>query len=135
MAEYSVLLPIKPKYMAMIREGVKKYEIRKRLWTVNVKRIFFYESAPVKKVTAYMEYKGHEELPPSVLWARYGGALGLTEREFLESFGEVKKLYCIPIEGVLCIDPPLELGDIGLKRAPQSFRYISDDDVDLEGVL
>jgi len=128
MTEYDVILPIKPKYMRRILSGEKKYEVRKRLWTVDVKRIFFYESTPVRKVTAYMEYEDHEKLPPSLLWARYGGGLGLSEEEFMEQFGDAKKLYCIPLDNIKPI-PAKDLEEFGVDRPPQTFRYISHEDI------
>jgi len=48
-----IILAVKPKYVELIKSGVKTIELRKSAPTCPVDRIYIYETAPVSKVVGY----------------------------------------------------------------------------------
>lgn len=70
--ERAALLSIRPDYVELIRDGVKRVEFRRRPFARDVARILIYAASPVKKLAGFCEVEGMVEDTPAALWARYG---------------------------------------------------------------
>ena len=68
----AALLSIRPDYVELIRDGVKRVEFQHRPFARDVARIVIYATGPVKKLVGFCEVEGMVEDTPAVLWARYG---------------------------------------------------------------
>ncbi|UNL87099.1 hypothetical protein IE339_01385 [Priestia koreensis] len=121
-----VLISIKPVYVNEIRLGKKKYEFRKRVFKKNVKNIYIYESAPVKKIIGFFPYTGYLSDTPSVLWEECQPYSGIGKSSFFQYFKEKSVGYAIKVDSFQPLDPPLDPKDVfNTFTAPQSYMYIA----------
>jgi predicted transcriptional regulator len=123
-----VLLSVKPKYVEKIMSGDKRYEFRKTIWKKKINEVYIYSTTPEKKIVASFTYDKVIKEDPQTLWEFYHEESGLTQGEFFDYFRGIKKGYAIPIKELKPFDPPLELS-LNNIRPPQSFRYISEEQV------
>ena len=130
-----IILSIKPVYWERIVGGEKKYEYRRKIVIVpEIRRIYFYVTAPVKKVMGYAEVVGNAiALTPEDLWdATEEGSRGIEKEAFLAYFDGIdENFYGHPIGayqlGAVTVFPePKDVSEFGLKRAPQSFAYVKE---------
>jgi predicted transcriptional regulator len=127
----AIVLSIKPKYAELILAGKKTVELR-RMWAAEpVSVIVIYASSPIQRLVGIVNVQKVVQAAPSILWnlcLDRGG--GLTRRELLDYFNGTKSGYAVLLENVVrfknMIDPSSVIANF---RAPQSFRYISADEV------
>jgi type I restriction enzyme S subunit len=123
----NVLLSIKPQYVDQILEGNKKFEFRKSIFkNRDIRRVFIYSSAPVKKVVASFEIGQIIEASPQELWAKCHEFAGIPEQDFFDYFNNSEVGYAIEIMNLSelfePIDPYLSMNNF---KAPQSYYYLS----------
>ena len=124
----SILLSIKPVYWTRILSGEKTFEYRRRLANWSLRNILFYVTAPVGKVMGYADCCGVMSADPVHLWCWSHKHAGISKEDFFSYFDgcDPKKCGAYMLRNVVAFDPPKELGDFGLRRAPQSFAYIDE---------
>lgn len=123
----SILISIKPEYVEKILCGSKKYEYRKVIpKKENVNRLVIYSSFPVKKIVGEAEVLDLLKLPPKELWEITKSTSGIT-RKFFDSYYKGRKIACaFKLGKVTIYEKELNLSDVGISSAPQSFLYLED---------
>lgn len=125
--QISVLLSIKPEFATRIFHGIKRYEFRRVLFKDrSVKKIVVYASAPISKVIGEFEVEEILELETEHLWNQTKEYSGIPKDYFDTYFQGRETGYAIKIGNTRLYDTPLELQEnFNIKRAPQSFVYVS----------
>lgn len=122
-----VLMSIKPEYVSKIFLGEKKYEFRRSIFkNKSVKTILIYSTFPEKKIVGEFSIEKIIEETPSKLWDITYKYSGIEEEKFYKYFIDKNKGYAIKIKSVIKYKIPKELSEFNIKRAPQSYMYISD---------
>lgn len=130
-----IILSIKPVYWERIVCGEKKYEYRRKIVIVpEIRRIYFYVTAPVKKVMGYAEVVGEAlAFLPEDLWRMTKDeGPGISEEAFFEYFKGIDEdnystgIGAYKLGAVTVFPEPKDVGEFGLKRAPQSFAYVKE---------
>ena len=124
-----VLISIKPRYAKKIWSGEKRYEFRRAIPQEHVPlatRFYVYESAPAMRIVGYFvvdRVLGGESL--WTLWDATRDYAGIGFEEFCRYFegAPMKRALHIPFAQKLLF--PRELWEIGLKRAPQNYLYLT----------
>lgn len=119
-----ILISINPEYVEKIISGIKKYEYRKRAAKKDIDKIIIYETVPVKKIVAEAEIVEVLAMNPSELWEKTKNESGVTKEFFDLYFKDKKIAYAYKLGQISVYDEPIQLIDMGVKSAPQSFIYI-----------
>ena len=123
-----IILSIKPLYWERIVKGEKQYEYRRRLANNSINRIYFYVTAPVKKVMGFTDVVCGLADNPDSLWERTKHASGISRQSYNCYFYGCDRCYAYGLGAVGVYEIPKELGAFGLKRAPQSFAYVKEEE-------
>jgi predicted transcriptional regulator len=92
-----------------------------------VKKILVYATAPVSRVIGEFEIEGVMELEIDQLWEKTKDHSGIQKERFEAYFLGRETGYAIKIGRTHCYETPLELeGNFNVKRAPQSFVYVTE---------
>ena len=121
-----LLIAIKPCFANAILEGKKIYEFRRRLPKEDVDTVLLYASSPVRRVVGYAHVDGTLTMPLTVLWERTKDGAGITKEYFEKYFANKKSGSALILSSPVKLLHPLELEDIGVKKAPQSFMYVEE---------
>jgi len=123
----NVLLSIKPKFVERIFAGEKKYEYRKIMFTNdNVKNIFIYASAPIKKIVGRIKIDKVLCEAPSMLWNLTSDHAGISRAFFFKYFSDRNMAFAIKIKSAEQYHEPLDPYHMVVGfRAPQSFTYLT----------
>lgn len=120
-----IIISIKPEYVNKIINGSKKFEFRTKAAKRDIKKIIIYETIPVKKVVAEAEIVEVLALTPDELWAVAKKEAGVS-KEFFDSYFKDKKIaYAYKLGTIKVYDTPKDLIEFGIRKAPQSFVYVS----------
>ena len=119
-----VLMSIKPKFVRQIFEGVKLFELRKKIFRREVKTIIIYESSPTKKIVGEFIIDRIISDTPNKIYQKYNKYLGIDKENYFEYFKNTNIAYAIKIKKVIKYEKELTLADFNLERAPQSYQYI-----------
>lgn len=120
-----VLLSIKPEFVAKIFSNEKQYEFRKVIFkNKQVKDVVIYASSPVSKVVGEFTIAKIIEDTPDKVWKLTKDKAGITKSYFDDYFKGKQVAYAIKIKQATQYDKPIDLQDLGVKRAPQSFMYL-----------
>ena len=121
----SVLLSIKPEFVAKIFSNEKQYEFRKVIFKdKQVKDVVIYASSPVSKVVGEFKIDKIIEDTPDKVWKLTKDKAGITKSYFDEYFRGKRVANAIKIKQATRYDKPIDLQELGVKRAPQSFMYL-----------
>lgn len=120
----TILLSIKPEYVAKIFDHTKKYEFRKRIPHKSVKKVVVYSSDPEQRVVGEFEVLEIVRMKPSPLWEKTKKAAGITRAKFREYFHGCETAYAFRIGNTVLYETPKALIDYGIHSAPQSFCYL-----------
>ena len=120
----TIILSIKPEYVAKIISSEKKYEYRKYLPQKTVDKIVIYSTVPDKKVVGEVAVIGTLSMSPSALWEQTKKNAGIVRSKYRLYFRDAKKAFAFRLGNVTKYDVPRKLDDYGIKKAPQSFLYL-----------
>lgn len=120
----TMLLSIKPKYAAVILQGKKEYEFRKKRCRDDIDKIVFYSSSPEKMVVGEAEIDEIIEGSPTKIWKLAKHAAGITREAFYNYYRGTHSAVAYKLKSVKVYDDPKELSDYGIAHAPQSYIYI-----------
>ena len=124
-----ILLPIKPLYANRILNGEKKVEYRKHVLSrMDVSNVLIYASRPVCRVIGEFRIAGVLSDTPDKLWERTACVGGINKSDYFTYFANHPIAYAYQIEEVKAFEKPRTLSEYGLKRAPQNFVYVEDND-------
>lgn len=122
------LLSIKPRYVAAIFAGEKKYEFRRAIFARHVDIIVVYASAPVRRVVGEFDVNAVISAPLRSLWEMTRQYAGVDEGAFYGYFRGRQTGYAIQIGEVRqYAEPFCPIKRFGVKP-PQSFLYLSPGD-------
>lgn len=122
-----VLMSIKTEYTNKILDKIKLYELRKKPLRDEVDTVIIYSSGKVKKVVGEFKIDKIIKDSPDNIWNLGEEVLGIDKKSFYEYFKNSEFAYAIKIKDVIKYDIPKDLRDFGIKKAPQSFCYIKED--------
>lgn len=122
------LISIKPKWVQRIASGEKTAELRKSLplWSG---RMWVYETAPVKRISGWMDVAKVDWLRVSDLWEAVKDKACVERQAFDAYYGSRALGCCAWIREWHSLPEPISLAAIGLKRPPQSWQWIDADAV------
>lgn len=125
-----VLMSIKPQYAGLIRSGKKTVELRKKAPKINKGDVIvIYESSPVMKITSYCEIKEIISMKKEELWKHVSDFACISETEFNAYYLRNDTGVGIFLNTITILDSPKRLVEISKTlKAPQSYRYISQED-------
>lgn len=122
-------MSIKPEFADKIISGEKKYEYRRRLCSQPIDCLYLYATKPVKKIVAKAivceTLFGEKEW----VWNQTKDFGGI-EKSYFDCYFDGRTqagAYCLGRIDVY--DRPRELREIGILTAPQSFIYLSEEQV------
>lgn len=119
-----IVISINPKHVEKIISGEKKYEYRTKAAKQDVDKIIIYETTPVKKIVAEAEILDVLEMSPDELWKETHNESGITKGFFNKYFKDREVAYAYKLGKITVYDTPVELVELGIKNAPQSFVYL-----------
>lgn len=120
-----VLLSIKPEFVKKIFLGEKRYEFRKVIFkSKDIKTVVIYASSPISKIVGEFTIETIIKDSPEMIWGQTKDYAGITEDFFKRYFKGKNKAYAIEIKRCIQYQRTIELNEIGVKRAPQSFMYL-----------
>lgn len=120
------LYPIKKEFVKRIFDGSKAYEYRKSLCSDNVDKIVIYESCGRGLVVGEFDIVGRICDTPGNLWEKTKDYAGISKKAFFEYFAHCDKAYAYVIGNVYVFLKPKSLQELGFRKAPQNFYYMSD---------
>ena len=120
----TILLSIKPEYVAKIFDHTKMYEFRKRIPQRPIDKVVVYSSNPEQHIVGEFEVLETIKMKPSPLWETTKKAAGITRAKYREYFHKCETAYAFKIGITLLYETPKELKDYGICNAPQSFIYL-----------
>ena len=136
----SILLAIEPRHAWKILSGKKRYEFRTIVPKVDVKTVYMYASAPVKRIVGTFEASGMFRLwTPAELWEITCKGAGISYEEYRAYFGErLANAYEIanPVRFAEPINPRVNPYNHYRQPlwpdwyAPQNFVYLSAEQVE-----
>ena len=121
-----VLMAIKPIYVEKILSGEKKFEFRKTLCKRHVSSLVIYATSPIKKVIAEIQISNILTGSPTEIWAKTSYAAGLCKIDFDQYFYNCITAVAYCLGAIQVFNPPLPLDHFGIKHAPQSYCYLSE---------
>ena len=123
----TILLSIKPEYVAKIFDHTKQYEFRKKMPRKPVKKVVVYSTDPEQRVVGEFEVLEIIKMKPSPLWETTKREAGITRAKYREYFHGCEMACAFKIGNTLLYETPKNLNDYGIYSAPQSFNYLKDD--------
>lgn len=124
-----ILLPIKPIYANRILIGEKKVEYRKQVLSrKDISHVLIYASRPICRIIGEFRIAGVLSDTPDKLWERTACVGGIKQSDYFAYFANHPIAYAYKIEDVKTFETPRTLSEYGLKRAPQNFVYVEDND-------
>ena len=125
-----ILMSIKPEYVDKIFSGEKKYEYRKRLCKEKIDTIIVYSSSPIQKVVGELKIKQVLYNKKSIIWDKTNRYGGITKTKYDKYYENCSYAVAYEIEKSILYDKQKDLKDFNVKKAPQSYVYITNKGVD-----
>lgn len=120
----TILLSIKPEYVARIFDHTKQYEFRKRIPQKTINKVVVYSSDPEQCVVGEFEVLETIKMKPSPLWEMTKKEAGITRAKFRKYFCGCETAYAFKIGKVNLYKSPQKLDEYGITHPPQSFSYL-----------
>lgn len=125
-----VLLSIKPEFVHEIFQGRKKFEYRKNIFSKHVTKVIVYSTKPEGMIVGEFSIKSILQYEPKELWKKTHNESGISKQFFDEYFEGRDKGYALQIENPILYEEPIDPFKIfDVFVAPQSFRYIKEEDL------
>lgn len=119
-----ILLSIKPEYVEKILNGDKKFEYRKTMAKRKVNKIVIYATSPVMKIVGEVEVRELWVNDPDTIWQKTKKHSGISEEFFYRYYENKRKAVVYELGEVIEYKYPIELHEIGINFAPQSYLYL-----------
>jgi len=133
MAGKAVLLSIRPRYGEAILLGQKTLEFRRRPPGGDCARVLLYETVPVQRIVGELQCKAVHSRDPDDLWQliEYCDELPYIERDqFDDYFDGCDVAHALEVTRAGRYCRPVALAELGVDRAAQSWRYVSQAQLD-----
>jgi len=122
----TILLSIRPQFVAAILAGEKSFEYRRIAFRRPVRRVLMYCTSPIKRIVGEFTVTEVIRDQPDRLWKLTRGEAGITKRDFYRYFSGVTVGTALRIGETHRYDRCLTLEECSQLRAPQSFVYLED---------
>jgi predicted transcriptional regulator len=119
------LMSIRPEFAEQILAGTKRIEFRKRPLANDVTGVIVYATAPTKAIVGAFRVAGQDTRPPRDLWSEYSDVAGIAREPYLRYYAGRGLATGILVGDVYVAPAPLALSYAGVRRAPQSFQYLT----------
>lgn len=119
------LLSIRPQYVALIKNGAKRVEFRRRPFARAITHIVIYATSPVKKLVGICEVERITKGTPAALWSRYGSEGGISREALFQYLNDLTNAIAIVLRPFCPVANELDLSAVGVARPPQSFQYLT----------
>ena len=120
-----ILMSIHPEHVEKILSGIKKYEYRKVKCKKTIDTIVIYATYPIMKVMGEVEVWHVIEDSPVILWDRTKNGAGIDYSFFSNYYKGRNKAVAYQLGKALKYKHPKELLELGVKVAPQSYVYLT----------
>ena len=126
-----VLLSIKPEFVREIFQGRKKFEYRKNVFAKHVSQVVVYSTKPEGLIVGEFSVKEILSDTPEKLWKKTAIVSGITKEFFDQYFEGREKGYALRIENPVLYKKHINPFDVFTSFvAPQSFKYLEEDDME-----
>ena len=122
-----ILLSVKPEYVCRILNKSKRFEFRHKLAKKKIDGIVLYSTYPDMKIVVEVEVLGTITASPTKLWEKTKGFAGISRQKYREYFRGRKVANAYSLGEVTIYDTKKDLSEFGIKNAPQSFVYLSEE--------
>lgn len=120
-----VLLSVRPEYVRLIREGVKRVEFRRRPFARRLTHIVIYETGAARRVAGVCVVEAVARAAPAELWRRYGDVGGIDRDRLLRYLDGAALGTAIVLGTFTPVAGGGGLSALGVRRPPQSFQYLA----------
>ena len=121
------LFSIKGEYVKKIFSSVKKVEYRKNCCNRKIDKMVIYETSPICRIVGEVTVEEVVKDTPHNLWERTKDVSGV-EKAFFDSYYSGRDVaYAYVLSNPVLYDRCVSLNEIGIKAAPQSFVYLSEE--------
>lgn len=125
-----ILLSIHPEFADLIVSGDKIYEYRKTTPIEKITHIVLYSTSPIQKIVAIVEVIDELIDTPRKIWEKTSKGGAISKTYFRQYFSGKKYAKAYKLGKVTTLCHPLTLDRLCVGSPPQSFRYLSPDEVD-----
>ncbi len=122
----NALFSIKPRYAECILSNMKKFEFRTSVCKQIIDKIIIYETFPVCKIVGEVSVVEILKNSPNIIWQITKDYAGISAEKFNEYFKDREMAFAYVLTNPIRYKTPKILQEIGIKKAPQSFLYLSD---------
>lgn len=129
------LISVHPEYAEKILNGEKQVELRRSRFHGTISHLVIYATAPTCAVMGWVRVSHVESGSPTKVWNKHKNHAGISRARFREYFRGCQSAFAIHVHGPKLLSTPMHLNAIrdGLS-APQSWRYLSQDDAARVGI-
>jgi predicted transcriptional regulator len=120
----TILLSIHPEFVDKIMTGEKKFEFRRVKTKREPDKIIIYSTSPICKVIGEAEVEEIIINSPDVVWDKTKCFSGIKKDLYIEYYANRDVAVAYKLKNVIEYEKPIELKDLGVKAAPQSFVYV-----------
>jgi type I restriction enzyme S subunit len=125
----NVLISIKPKYVEKIISKEKTYEFRRNVFKKKVKNVVIYSTSPEKKIIGYFKPNKIIKDTPQNLWKNFHKVAGISKKDFFKYFDGKDEGFALKIDDLEVFDNHISTDKIDNFKAPQSFKYLNNEDM------
>lgn len=119
-----MLLSINPEHVENILNGSKKYEYRKVRCKSEISKIVIYSTFPIMRIVGEVEVLDIIVDDPEIIWKKTSKSSGISKHFFDDYFRNKSNAVAYKLGKVIIYNNPIQLEDLGISSAPQSFMYI-----------
>ena len=123
------LLSIRPEYADRVSSGEKRVEFRRHNFRRDITHVVLYSTSPVSRLVGLCEVARVVRGSPAELWSDHGRYGGIEEDALLNYMDGVTAGTALILRRFQPFERDVRLSALGLERAPQSFQYLSQDDL------
>lgn len=123
----NALFSIKPVYVEKIFDGTKRFEFRKTFCKQPIEHIVIYETVPICRIVGEVSVFNTIHLPPERLWDVTFPFGGVERHGFDSYFSKSATGIAYALSDPILYKNSIKITDVGIKTAPQSFCYLSED--------
>lgn len=120
----TILLSIHPEFVEKIMTGEKKFEFRKVKTKRRPDKIIIYSTSPVCRIIGEAEVEDIIIDEPERVWNETKKFSGIDKEIYIEYFNDKDFAVAYKLKNVTKYEEPIELKELGVKSAPQSFVYM-----------
>lgn len=126
-----MLISIQPQYVKKILTGEKRWEFRRSWPKEPIGALLIYSTAPTKRIAAFIEVGEVVRASKSRLWEVGGKQGGISRRALFGYLDGKEQAACIELKRLIRFGDGIEPRQLFGKdfHAPQSFRYLKDDEI------